>query len=142
MSFGWSAGDIVAALQLLHKVTIALKDTGGALSDYQDVSSFLNVLSVMLRHLKALQAAPLYPDLAKILELLCEQVRLPLLTFLEHIRSSFERDLGADSTRLKFLTARRKIQWALSTSKKVKDLREKIGGPIAAIGIVLSQQVV
>jgi hypothetical protein len=30
---------------------------------------------------------------------------------------------------------------ALSTSKKVKDMQEKISGPIAAIGIVLSQQI-
>jgi hypothetical protein len=95
-----------------------------------------------LQHLKALQAAPLDPDLAENLGQLCKQVQAPLSLFCEHIRSSFERDLGAESARLKFLTTDRKLQWALSTSKKVKDLRENIGGPIAAIGIVLSQQVV
>jgi hypothetical protein len=142
MSFGWSVGDIVAALNLLHKVVIALKDTGGASSDYQDVSSFLNVLTFTLRHLNALQAAPLDPDLAKNLAQLCEQVQGPLTLFCERIRTSFERDLGADSTRLRLLTAGRKVQWALLTSKKVKELREKIGGPIVAIGVVLSQQIV
>jgi hypothetical protein len=142
MSFGWSAGDIVAALQLLHKVAIALKDSGGASSEYQDVSSFLDILSVTLQHLKALQSAPLDPELAKNLQQLCEHVQGPISSFCEHIRSSFERDLGADSTRLKFLTTGRKLQWALSTSKKVQTLREKIGGPMVGIGIVLGQQVV
>jgi hypothetical protein len=142
MSFGWSTGDIVAALQLLHKAAIALKDTGGASSDYQDATSFLDVLSVTLQHVKALQAAPLDPDLAINLRQLCEQVQEPISSLCGHIRSSFERDLGSDSTRLKFLTTSRKLQWALSTSKKVKALREKIGGPIAGIGIVLGQQVV
>ena len=142
MSFGWSAGDIVATLNLLHKVVVALKDTGGASSDYQEVSCFLNVLTVTLQHLKALQAAPLDPDLAKNLEKLCEQVQGPLEPFCERIRTSFERDLGADSVKPNIWAAGRKLQWALSTSKKVKELREKIGGPIAAIGVVLSQQVV
>jgi hypothetical protein len=142
MSFGWSAGDIVATLNLLHKVVVALKDTGGASSDYQEVSSFLNVLTVTLQHLKALQAAPLDPDLAKNLEKLCEQVQGPLEPFCERIRTSFERDLGADSVKPNIWAAGRKLQWALSTSMKVKELREKIGAPIAAIGVVLSQQVV
>jgi hypothetical protein len=110
MSFGWSAGDIVAALQLLHKVGVALKDTGGASSDYQDASAFLDILTVTLQHLKALQAAPLDPDLAKNLGQLCEQAQGPLTVFCERIRDSFERDLGKDSTRLKVLTAGKKIQ--------------------------------
>ena len=142
MSFGWSAGDIVAASQLLHKVVIALKDTGGASRDYQDVSSFLKVLCVTLQHLTALQAAPLDHDLARNLEQLCEHVRTPLVAFCENIKSSFEKDLGSGSTRLRILTTARKLQWAFSTSKKVEKLRKEIGEPIAAIGIVLGQQIV
>ena len=142
MSFGWSAGDIVAALQLLQKVVVALQDTGGASSEYQDTISFLNILTVTLQHLKALQAMPLDPELAGNLEQLCEHVQGPLTAFCDRIRDSFEGDLGKGSTRLKILSARRKIQWALHISKKVKELREKIGGSIAAIGIVLSQQLV
>jgi hypothetical protein len=142
MSFGWSAGDIVAALQLLNTIIVALKDTGGASSDYQDVSYFLNILSVTLQHLKALQAAPLDPNLAKNLEQHCAQMQGPLTAFHERISSRFERDLGAGSTRLKFLTAGRKIQWALALSKEAKKLQAKIGGSVAAIGIILSQQIV
>src|SRR5664279_4921574 len=108
MSFGWSASDIVAALQLLNTVVVALKDTGGASSDYQDVSCFLNTLSITLQHLKALQASPVDPDLAKNLEQHCAQIQRPLTVFHERISSRFERDLGAESTRQMFLTAGRK----------------------------------
>lgn len=142
MSFGWSASDIVAALQLLNTVVVALKDTGGASSDYQDVSCFLNILSVTLQHLQALQAAPLDPNLAKNLEQHCAQIQGPFTAFRERISSRFKRDLGAESTRLKVLTAGRKIQWALSTSKEIKKLQDQIGGSVAAIGIILSQQIV
>ena len=141
MSFGWSAGDIVAALNLVHKVVVSLKDSGGASSEYQDVSSFLFVLPITLHHLKGLQSAPLDPDVARNLEDLCEQIRGPLSRFRDEIESRFEQDLGADSTRMKLLTVGRKLQWALYTSKKVKGLREKIGEPIAAISIVLGQQI-
>lgn len=142
MSFGWSAGDIVAALQLLRQVTVALKDCDGASSDYQDTASFLEILASTLQHLNALQAAPLDPDLAKTLQQLCEQVQGPISSFCDTIQSSFEKDLGSNSIRLKFLTIGRKLQWALSTSKKAKALRERIGGAIITIGVILAQQVV
>lgn len=142
MSFGWSVGDIVAALQLLNKVVGALKDTGGASSEYQHVTNFLGVLTVTLQHLKALQAVPLDPDLAESLKQHCEVIQGPLTSFREWISSRFERDLGPDSTRLKVLTTGRKLQWALSTAKDVKILEGKIGGHLAAISIVLSQQVI
>jgi hypothetical protein len=95
-----------------------------------------------LQHLKALQAAPLGLDLGRNLEQLYAQVQGPLTSFRRRISASFERDLGPDSTRLKILTTGRKLQWALSTSNEVKDLQRKIGGSIAAIGIVLSQHAV
>jgi hypothetical protein len=142
MSFSWSVGDIIAALQLVHKVAVALKDMGGASSEYQDILIFLGTLSATLQNLKSLQEAPLDPDLANNLGQLCEQVKSPLISFCERIKSSFERDLGTESTRLRFLSTGCKLQWALTTSKKVRDLREKIGAPIAAIGIVLGHQIV
>lgn len=68
MSFGWSVGDIVAALKLLHQITTALKDSGGASSEFQDVLSFLQTFSQTLQHLNALQSTPLDPDLAENLQ--------------------------------------------------------------------------
>lgn len=141
MSFGWSAGDIVAALQLLHKVSTALRSTGGASSSYQETTSFLSILTSTLQHLQTLQTLPLDPELAKNLKLLCEEVQGPIETFCEYIRESFERDLGEGTTRLRVLTTKRKIQWALSTEKKAKALRERIGGAIVAISVILGQQV-
>jgi hypothetical protein len=141
MSFGWSAGDIVASLQLLNKAIVALKEIGGASSEYQHVINFLGLLTVTLQHLKALQSAPLDPDLSKNLEQHCTAVQGPLKSFLERIHTRFERDLGRDKTRNKILTAGPKLQWAFSTSKEVKTLERKIGGHIGAISLVLSQQV-
>jgi len=140
MSFGWSAGDIVAAVQLLYKIGTALKDTDGAASDYQDVSSFFETLSSTLRCLNACQAIPVDAEIAANLREHCRQIQAPLQAFLSDIQRDFESALGRNCTRSKALTAKRKVQWALSTSKKARALRERISGSVAAITVILCQQ--
>src|SRR6187402_478911 len=97
MSFGWSAGDIVVALKLLYKIGSALKDSGGASSEYQDTHSFLQTLSRTLEHLNALQATSFDPDFAKTLQQQCDQIRGPLAIFLGDVGRRFEPALGIDS---------------------------------------------
>ena len=50
--FGFSAGDIAIAIQLLSKVYKSLKDTGDAASEYREVSRFLQGLILTLQHLQ------------------------------------------------------------------------------------------
>src|ERR1700737_2741730 len=75
MSFSWSAGDIVAAPKLVQQIGSALKDSGGASSEFQDTLSFPQTLSPTLRYLNLVQATPLDPDLAENLRELCEHIR-------------------------------------------------------------------
>jgi hypothetical protein len=141
MSFGWSAGDIVAALKLLHQIGSALRDSGGASSDFQDTLSFLQTLSRTLEHLNVLQAAGLDSDVANILREQYDEIRVPLATFLKDVGARFEPSLGVKGERNKILAAPRKIQWALSTSKKVRRLQEQIAVPMSSVGILLGQQI-
>lgn len=144
MSFGWSVGDIVAASSLLNKVRIALKDSGGASSDYQQDSAFLQTLSATLRHLDAFQAGSqaLEVEHSDGLHELCEQIDRPLRSFLAHISKTFDNGLGAAPSKSRLASVPRKLQWALSTSKEVKKLRDRIAGPLTAILVILSQQIV
>ena len=142
MSFGWSAGDIVAVLKLIHKIGSALKDSGGASSQFQDANSFFQTLSRTLEHLNALQATGFDPDLAQDLRKQCDQIRVPLATFLDDVSQRFEPTLGRNSRRQRIRAAPRKIQWALLTSKKIKLLQDRITAPMAVIGVILGQQIV
>jgi hypothetical protein len=99
MSFGWSAGDIVAALKLLYTIGSALKDSGGASSELQDILSFLQTLPRTLEHLYALQATPFDPDLAKNLLEQCDQIRIPLDAFLGDVGRRFDPALGLNCRR-------------------------------------------
>jgi hypothetical protein len=141
MSFGWSVGDILAGLQLLHQIGTALKDSGGASSEFQDSVSFLQTLSRTLNHLNAIQNKPVDPDIAENLKNQCSHIRVPLTEFLDDVRRRYGPSLGVNSTRNKIFAAPRKIQWALSTSKKIKKLQERIAVPMAAVGMILGQQV-
>lgn len=139
MSFGWSVGDILAAVGLLNKIRVALKDAGGASSGYQDEIAFLQSLVVTLRHLDSLHLAPIDPEIAATLQKHCLQVRKPLDAFLQNAQRRFAV-LGNTTPWADVSSVHYKIRWELSTSKQVKGLREKISGNLDAIQIALSQQ--
>lgn len=141
MSFGWSAGDIIATLKLLHQIRSAIRDSGGASSDFQDTLSFLQTLSRTLQHLNASQATPFNPELADNLREQCDHIRAPLAAFLNDVGSRFGPALGVKTTRHWIFGAPRMIQWALSTSKKTKRLQDRIAVPMVSVGLILGQQI-
>jgi hypothetical protein len=137
MSFGWSASDIVAAINLLHKVGVALRESGGASSEYQDTVAFLQTLSWTLQHISTLQNVGHDPGFSENLQIHCEQLRVPLEAFLSDIKGRFGPSLGCDTKWYNLVPASRKLRWALSISRKVKELQLRILGPMTAIGMIM-----
>ena len=54
MSFGWSVGDIVSAVNILVKVGKALKESGGAATEYQEAVKLHESVSKTLSGIGAL----------------------------------------------------------------------------------------
>lgn len=140
MSFGWSVGDLVGAVQLLRKVVVALKDAGGASDEYGEEVAFLQSLAVTLRHLDALQSSRVDQEVFLNLQEHCKQVKEPVLLFLKDIQRRFQGPLGQKTSWANVSPATRRVQWALSVSKRVKGLRRKVSGNIDAIQLCLSHQ--
>lgn len=140
MSFGWSVGDLVGAAQLLRKIIVALKDAGGASDEYGEEMAFLQSLAVTLRHLDVLQLAPLDRDVLLNLQEHCTQVRAPVLSFLKDIQHRFQGPLGQKKSWTNAVATSRKVQWALSVSKRVRGLRRRISGSMDTIQLCLSHQ--
>ena len=67
---------------------------------------------------------------------------MPLHAFLDDVKRRFEPGLGVNSRRHGILSTSRKIQWALSTSMKVRRLQDQVAVPIVAVGVMLGQQIV
>jgi hypothetical protein len=142
MSFGWSAGDIASAIKLVYQIGSALRDSGGAASEFQDSLSFLETLSLTLEHLSALEVVLSDSGFRGHLREQCDHIRVPLTEFLQNVGQRFGPALGANSTMNSVLAAPRKIQWAKSTSKKVERLQRRIAVPMTAVGLLLAQQTV
>lgn len=144
MSFGWSASDVLAALTVLNRIRIALKDSGGASSNYQEETGFLHSVSTTLETLDSLQPLRLDLNALNNLQQICQQIRGPLLPFLNKVARDFENTLGPQpipkNQPFKVFRATRMIQWALSTSKEVQQLKSRIIVPLMALQIGMSQQ--
>ncbi|KAF2692026.1 lytic polysaccharide monooxygenase [Lentithecium fluviatile CBS 122367] len=54
-SFGFSAGDFVAAIHLIHKIALALDDSKGASSEFQELKEQLTTADNILRQVQALE---------------------------------------------------------------------------------------
>jgi hypothetical protein len=145
MSFGWSAGDLLAALTVLNKIRVALKDSGGASSDYQEENGFLQSVSTTLETLNSVQSLPLDADALKNLQQICRQIQGPLRPFLDKVNHDFQSKLGPQPVSKnqfsKVFRAPRMMQWALSTSKQVQQLKNRIIMPLLALQIGMSQQI-
>ena len=137
MSFGWSAGDIVSGISTLVKVAKALKETGGAASEYQEALSFLTSVEATLRGLETIVASN--PDLTLNDEMV-EQARL-LKSALDDFRKKVDKydlSLGSGSTRRKVRRIPREVQFALS--EKIKELRTAIIQPQLVLDVCINLQ--
>jgi len=140
MSFGWSAGDIAFALNVLYKVGSALKEAGGASSAYQDASSFLESLQQTLEHLRVFSSTTLQSSNGAELRRQVSQVRVPVTRFVEDVQK-YEPALAAHSSRGKLLSGPRKIQWALQMPGKLKKLQDQITAPLMTLSLLLGLNV-
>jgi hypothetical protein len=94
-----------------------------------------------LEHLNALQTTPLDPGIINNLREQCDHIRVPLEGFLRDVEK-FQPSLCLQSKRNKLVRAPRKLQWALSASKEARKLQDRVAVPMAAVGLILGQQIV
>ncbi|KAJ5733733.1 hypothetical protein N7493_002519 [Penicillium malachiteum] len=133
MSFGWSAGDIVAAINLLVDVASALSDVDGAKSRYQQDVSYLRDLANVLSDLKTLSLDQMVlSHVSALRDFICE--------FQRRLYDRFEKDLGKAQDRpwwkdIKMIP--RKIQYAIFIHNEVDKLRKQIDIPLKSIIIRL-----
>jgi len=128
MSFGWSVGDIALAIKTVVKVGKAVRETGGAASEYQDAVSFLTSIEKTLRSLEALLRE--HPNLKWEAELIEQgnNLKSAIGKFKDKIEK-YERSLGEDSERGKAKRVPREVQFAVFVSDQVKELRAQVMQP-------------
>ena len=131
--FGFSIGDFIAGINLVLDVYNALRESGGAASDYQQQIVWLEQLVSVLDALRTST-----PDDVAQLAGECEE---PLLMFYTKIRQKYNDSLG-EASKLSPGRVLRSLQWTFfkSASKDLVKLKTAISPQLQAISLRLGLQ--
>lgn len=138
MSFGWSAGDIAAAITLAYNLIQALDTCDGAASDYREAVSFLRDLMETLGPLQTFTACNANPIYGKDTKEQVGHIKEPVEKFLAAVLK-YEPSLGAGAKEGHHRHILRKLQWYIFMSKKVLGLRRKIKSHMRIIDTLMQR---
>jgi hypothetical protein len=132
MSFGWSAGDIAAALTLVYNIIEALDDSAGSPADYREAVAFLRTLK---RTLSAFSVYPLHGlDITEEVA----YIKAPVEEFLAKV-VKYEPSFAAKAAKARHRHIVRKVQWYIFMRKEVAVLRTKIESHIGVLNVLLQR---
>jgi len=136
-AFGWSAGDIIAAIRVVARVSSALKDAGGASTQYQHTIQELESLELVLQELQHLK-----PENAHFTQVkaICGQSlasQRALRNLLDDFHK-FEKSMGVGAPKGWHRGAHRKAQWALFASNELSKFQSSIGMQLHTIQFLLN----
>lgn len=139
MSFGWSAGDIIAAGTFVFQVAQALDDVDGAAKEFRDASSFLHQLISALKPLETFAALESRPAYKSDIEREVRLIRKPVESFIndEDVKN-LQKNLGVarDS---RFRNVHSKLRWHFSTSKKALALQKEVDMHLRVIDTLMQR---
>ncbi|KAH7312841.1 hypothetical protein BKA65DRAFT_516763 [Rhexocercosporidium sp. MPI-PUGE-AT-0058] len=139
MSFGWSAGDIVAAANLVNRIIKSLGNVGGAQEHFQELETELLSLSKALHEIRVLTSEPgQIPEIValKFAACLCEDT---LKRFHEKIKP-FDATLSieAESGMRKGKTVPKMVRWELLVKKDIPELRSYLVAHVGSLTLRLN----
>ena len=137
MRLSWTILTDCHLTDLVRKITKALKETGGASSEYQAAVVELKGLKHVLQHLQALE--PTEDNLSHVnairgMALACQ---LPLRDFLAKLEK-YESSLGPRADRKVYRGAGHKARWAVNFAAEVEKLRALVAAKQISINLLLA----
>lgn len=136
MSFGFSAGDFIAAATLVKDIVVCLKDTGGSASEYQELMLELDTLRLALdkiEHLNVSEERQLATNAIKVAALNCQYVLRDSLTKLRKYKGLEHGTDGGGWIR----SSAKKAQWEVAMKKDIQDLRAYLAAHTNSLNIRL-----
>ena len=139
--FGFSVGDFVAGVELIHKAAKALRSVSGATEQYQQTLLDLSLIESVLRRVQSLTPATASDETIRTVQLCSLACHVPLDHFLHRIRK-LERHLNFESHAhatdiLGIKKGSHKLQWAIVLEQDVAKLKAGISPGIDIINTLL-----
>jgi hypothetical protein len=138
--FGWSLGDIAAAITVLVRVVTALREVGGAATDYQEVVSFLGLVVSTLRSIQIHNND--FRDTGHLADL-SDQVNIiqqAVMSFIQTIRP-YDKHLGPERKAGWYRGMPSKAKWALFIAKSARKMMERVNLPMTVINVNTGLQI-
>lgn len=137
MSFGWSAGDIVAALEFILEIAGTLKGVGGAVDKYHATTAWLTDLAGLLKRLY--QDGVISSDFSHAVFRIRDRV--------EEFRDDVSKRLGIalgtplNGAKSSIRRSFKKLEYHFFVEGRVESLKQEIQGPLATVHLHLSADV-
>lgn len=137
--FGFGVGDFIAVVTLINKIRAALKDSGGARDEYQQLERELALLELALGAIKTL-TGPLHRQgeitAIKSVALSC---RRTLDDFYSSIKK-YEESLSVVSRKSRARSSAKQVQWSLLMQSDVTKLRSYLESHVGILNILISTE--
>jgi hypothetical protein len=142
--FGFSVGDFVASIELIHKAAKALRSTSGATGHYQQTLLDLELIESVLRRVQGLSPTSASQETIQKIQLCGRACHVPLDHFLQKAKKiepylNFSKTSSAPD----FLHIRKgghKLRWAILLEEDVAKLKASIGPNIEIINTLLQME--
>jgi hypothetical protein len=133
-AFGFLVGDFIAAISLIKKVSVALKDSGSAADDYENLLRELQQLQALLEQLGDLPATSSTSlNYYNAVRGMAYQLQVPLRAFVEKMKDYYDI---LDRSKLRLVKS--KVKWTVLMREEVRDMRAVVTMKIVSLSVLLA----
>ncbi len=136
MSFGFSVGDFLAAIELVHDLAFALSHSRGSGTKFRGLIQELYALERVMIEIKTLQMPPGLESQLWMVQQATSQIQTVITKFLQQ-NDIYMQYLGQVSSSRWWKTSFYKVKWALYKADDVEELRASLRGHTVAMGLML-----
>lgn len=137
VGFGFSAGDFIAALELVTTVVNALRESGGSSAEYRSLVSQLNTLQTTLLRVKRLELEDNQHAELIALQQAASQCQRTIDAFWEKIKKyQTSLSIGGSGSRVK--DTWRKVKWAIVKKEDLVRFKADLMGHTESIELLLT----
>jgi hypothetical protein len=137
VSFGFSAGDFIAAIELVATVIDALRESGDAGSEYREIVRQLYSLETALLRVKRLEVDEAQNSELVSLQQAAAQCQGTIDNFWKKVQK-YQPHLRAGGSSLKLKDGWMKIKWALCKKEDVARFKADLVGHTESIQLLLT----
>lgn len=137
VGFGFSVGDFIAGIELVHTVIGALRESGDSSTEYQELISQLYTLETALQRVKQVELDDIQHSEAVALRQAASQCQRTIDGFLEKI-TKYQPSLRAGGSGHTIKDAWRKVKWALCQKEDVVKFKMDLMAHTVSINMLLT----